>query len=198
MLVGNLEIFMATVSTNLFKAGLKVLLDGVPHNMIANEFVKPGKGQAFNRVKLKNLVNGRLIEKTYKSGETLEVADLVENEMQYLYRDGEEWHFMDPTTYEQLAISSEVVADVGRWLLEQDVCRVMLFNGAPMSVEPPIFVELKVIEADPSVRGDTVSNVTKNVTLITGAVVKTPVFVDVGDVVKVDTRTGEYVGRAKG
>ncbi len=189
---------MGTVSTNLFKAGLKVLLDGVPHNMIANEFVKPGKGQAFNRVKLKNLVNGRLIEKTYKSGETLEVADLVENEMQYLYRDGEEWHFMDPTTYEQLAISSEVVADVGRWLLEQDVCRVMLFNGAPMSVEPPIFVELKVIEADPSVRGDTVSNVTKNVTLITGAVVKTPVFVDVGDVVKVDTRTGEYVGRAKG
>ena len=188
---------MATVATNLFKAGLKVLIDGVPYNMVHNEFVKPGKGQAFNRVKLKNLVNGRVIEKTYKSGETVELADLVELEMQYLYKDSDAWHFMDPGTYEQTAVSPDVIGDAANWLREQDVCKVMLFNGAPMAVEPPVFVELEVVEAEPSTRGDTVNNMTKNVTLSTGAVIKAPVFVDEGDVIKVDTRTGEYNSRVR-
>ncbi|MBP1151028.1 MULTISPECIES: elongation factor P [Methylocaldum] len=188
---------MATFSTNEFKGGLKVMLDGDPCSIIENEFVKPGKGQAFNRVKLRNLKTGRVIERTFKSGETLEGADVVDTEMQYLYNDGEQWHFMVPESFEQYAADSDVVGDAKKWLKEQDVCIVTLYNNAPISVTPPNFVELTIVETDPGVRGDTSGGGGKPATLDTGAVVRVPLFVQTGEVIKVDTRTGEYVSRVK-
>ncbi len=186
---------MATYSTNEFKGGLKLLLDGEPQAIVENEFVKPGKGQAFNRVKLRNLRTGRVLEKTFKSGETVEAADVVETEMQYLYSDGEFWHFMVPDTFEQYAVSEAAMGDAGQWLKEQDVCTVTLWDGEPLSVVPPAFTELKITECDPGVRGDTAQGGTKPATLETGAVVKVPLFVEEGETVKVDTRKGEYVSR---
>jgi elongation factor P len=188
---------MATYSTSEFKGGLKIMLDGDPCSIIENEFVKPGKGQAFNRVKIRNLKTGRVIERTFKSGESVEGADVMETDMQYLYNDGEFWHFMHPDTYEQVAADANAVADAAKWLKEQDSCLVTLWNGSPISVTPPNFVMLAVTETDPGVRGDTSGGGGKPATLETGAVVRVPLFIDVGEVLKVDTRTGEYVGRAK-
>ena len=188
---------MATYSTNEFKGGLKIMQDGDPCSIIENEFVKPGKGQAFSRVKIRNLKTGRVIERTFKSGETVEAADVMESDMQYLYNDGEFWHFMDPETYEQIAADATAVADASKWLKEQDICQVTLWNGVPISVITPNFVMLTVTETDPGVRGDTSGGGGKPATLETGAVVRVPLFIDVDEVVKVDTRTGEYVGRAK-
>lgn len=188
---------MANYTTNEFKSGLKVMLDGDPCAIIENEFVKPGKGQAFNRVKLRNLKNGRVLEKTFKSGESLPGADVVDTDMQYLYNDGESWHFMSPESFEQHAISSAVVGDAAQWIKEQETCIVTLWNGQPISVAPPNFVVLKVTQSEPAVKGDTVTGATKTVTLETGATVRVPLFVDEGDLLKVDTRTGQYVSRAK-
>ncbi|TFH67680.1 elongation factor P [Gammaproteobacteria bacterium LSUCC0057] len=188
---------MATFSTNDFRSGMKVMLDGDPCNILDNEFVKPGKGQAFNRVKLRNLKSGRVLEKTFKSGDTLEAADVMDTDMQYLYEDGEFWYFMEPETFEQHQADGKVVADAKLWLREQDVCVVTLYNGAPLSVTPPNHVELEIVETDPGVRGDTATGGTKPATLTTGAVVKVPLFLDRGDVVRVDTRTGEYLSRAR-
>jgi elongation factor P len=188
---------MAVYSTNEFKAGLKVMLDGDPCSILENEYVKPGKGQAFNRVKLRNLKTGRVVEKTFKSGDSLPGADIVEIEMEYLYNDGELWHFMVSDTFEQHAISGNLIADAAQWLKPQDVCVVMLWNGQPLSVTPPNFVTLAVTETEPGVKGDTVSGATKPATLETGAVIRVPLFVNVGDLLKVDTRTGAYVSRAK-
>jgi elongation factor P len=188
---------MATFSTNEFRGGLKVMLDGDPCAIIENEFVKPGKGQAFNRVKLRNLKSGRVIERTFKSGETLDGADVVDTEMQYLYSDGDSWHFMVQDTYEQFAADRDALGDAAKWLKEQDLCVVTLYNGQPLAVAPPNFVTLKIVETDPGVRGDTSGGGGKPATLETGAVVRVPLFVQVGEVVKVDTRTGEYVSRVK-
>ncbi|MFA7095099.1 MAG: elongation factor P [Gammaproteobacteria bacterium] len=188
---------MTTFSTNEFKGGLKVMVDGDPCAIIENEFVKPGKGQAFNRVKLRNLKTGRVIERTFKSGETLEGADVIDIEMQYLYSDGEFWHFMVPDTFEQHAADKNAVGDAAKWLKEQDICTVTLYNGAPLSVAPPNFVILKIVETDPGVRGDTSGGGGKPATLDTGAVVRVPLFVQTGELIKVDTRTGEYVSRVK-
>jgi elongation factor P len=188
---------MASYSTNEFKGGLKIMIDGDPCAIIENEFVKPGKGQAFNRVKIRNLKTGRVIERTFKSGETVESADVMEVELQYLYNDGEFWHFMDPQTYEQLAASEAAVGDAAKWLKEQDVCLVTLWNGTPLLVTPPNFVILAVTETDPGVRGDTSGGGGKPATLETGAVVRVPLFIDIGDALRIDTRTGEYVARAK-
>jgi elongation factor P len=188
---------MATYSTNEFKGGLKIMQDGDPCSIIENEFVKPGKGQAFNRVKIRNLKTGRVIERTFKSGETVEAADVMESDMQYLYNDGEFWHFMDPDSYEQIAADATAVGDASKWLKEQDVCQLTLWNGSPISVITPNFVMLRVAETDPGVRGDTSGGGGKPATLETGAVVRVPLFIDVDELVKVDTRTGEYVGRAK-
>jgi elongation factor P len=187
---------MATYSTNEFRGGLKIMIDGDPCSIIENEFVKPGKGQAFNRVKIRNLKTGRVIERTFKSGESVEAADVVETDMQYLYSDGEFWHFMHPETFEQIAAGEAAVAEAAKWLKEQDVCQVTLWNGVPISVTPPNFVSLAITETDPGVRGDTSGGGGKPATLETGAVIRVPLFVDTGEVVKVDTRTGEYVGRA--
>ena len=189
---------MASYSTNEFRGGLKILLDGDPYNIVENEFVKPGKGQAFNRVKVRNLKTGRVIERTFRSGETVEAADVFELEVQYLYNDGEFWHFMDPTTYDQHACHKDALGDDTQWLKDGDSCQMTLYNGEPLSVTPPKFTELKVVETDPGVRGDTSGGGGKPATLETGAVVRVPLFVDVDEVIRVDTRTGEYVSRVKG
>jgi len=188
---------MTSYNTNQFKGGLKVLLDGDPCSIIENEFVKPGKGQAFNRVKLRNLITGRVIERTFKSGESIEGADVTDVEMQYLYNDGSDWHFMEPNTYEQHVASNTAVGDAKQWLREQDVCVVTIYNGAPLSVTPPNFVVLQITQTDPGLKGDTAQGGTKAATLETGATVRVPLFVNEGDLIKIDTRTGEYVSRAK-
>jgi elongation factor P len=190
---------MATFSTNEFKSGLKVLLEGEPCAILENEFVKPGKGQAFNRVKFRNLISGRVWERTFKSGESLEAADVMEVDMEYLYSDGEFWHFMKTDgSYEQLAAPPSAVADAKPWLKEQERYQVTLWNDEPISVTPPNFLELEVTQTDPGLRGDTAQGGTKPATLSTGAVVKVPLFIEIGDVLRVDTRTSEYVSRAKG
>ncbi len=188
---------MAFYSTSEFKGGLKLMIDGDPCTIMENEFVRPGKGQAFSRVKLRNLRTGRVFERNYKSGESVEAADVVEKEMQYLYADGEFWHFMDPDSYEQVGADKNAVGDVAKWLKEEDSCSVTLWNGVPLSIEPPNFVVLKIAQTDPGVRGDTSGAGNKPATLETGAVVRVPLFVDEGESIKVDTRTGEYVSRAR-
>lgn len=188
---------MASYSTNEFRAGLKVLLEGDPCSIVANEFVKPGKGQAFNRVRLRNLKTGRIWERTFKSGETLESADVLEFDMEYLYSDGEFWHFMKTDgTYEQVAAPEAAIAEAKDWLKEQERYQVTLWNDAPISVTAPNFIELEVTETDPGVKGDTAQGGTKPATLSTGAVVKVPLFISIGEVLRIDTRTGEYVSRA--
>ncbi len=188
---------MASYSTNEFKRGLKIMLDGDPYSIVENEFVKPGKGQAFNRVKVRNLKTGRVIERTYKSGESVEAADVLDTDMQYLYNDGEAWHFMHPETFEQIAADAAAVGEEGKWLKEQDMCVVTLWNGVPISIIPPNHVILTVTETDPGVRGDTATGGTKPAICDTGAVVQVPLFIDVGDQLKVDTRSGEYISRAR-
>lgn len=188
---------MANYSTNEFKSGLKVMLEGDPCAIVDNELVKPGKGQAFNRVRLKNLRTGRQWERTFKSGENIEAADVMEVDMQYLYSDGEFWHFMEPTSFEQHGADKNAVGDAYKWLKEEDSCVVTLWNDSPLSVAPPNFVELEVTETDPGLKGDTASGGTKPATLSTGAVVNVPLFISIGEVLKVDTRTGSYVSRAK-
>jgi elongation factor P len=188
---------MGNYSTNEFRSGLKVILDGDPCSILDNEFVKPGKGQAFNRVKLRNLKTGRVLEKTFKSGESVEGADVLDMDMQYLYNDGDFWYFMEPDTFEQHQATETAVGDAQLWLKEQDTCMVTLYNGSPLSVTPPIHVELEIIETDPGLRGDTAQGGSKPAKLVTGATVKVPLFLDQGDLIKVDTRTGEYQGRAK-
>ncbi len=187
---------MASYSTNQFKNGLKVMLDNDPCSIINNEVVKPGKGQAFNRVKLRNLNTGRVLEKTFKSGESIEAADVVETTMQYLYNDGNHYHFMVPDTYEQHEADKNAVGDVAKWLKEEDKCDVTLWNNNPISITPPNFVTLEVTQTDPGLRGDTSSGGNKPATLQTGAVVRVPLFINEGDTLKIDTRTGEYVSRA--
>ena len=188
---------MATYSSNEFRAGLKIILDGDPYNIVENEFVKPGKGQAFNRVRVRNLVTGRVVEKTFKSGDSVEAADVFETEVQYLYNDGEQWHFMHPETFEQYACDKAVLGDGALWMKEEDMCNLTLFNGEPLSVTPPKFTELVIVETDPGVRGDTSGSGGKPATLETGAVVRVPLFVQENEKIRVDTRTGEYVSRVK-
>lgn len=189
---------MANYSTNDFKPGLKVMLDSNPCSIMENEYVKPGKGQAFNRVKLRNLKTGKVLEKTFKSGDTLEAADIVEVEMNYLYNDGEMWHFMDPESFEQIAADKTAMGDAAKWLKDDsnETCTIMLFNGVPLNVNAPNFVVLKVVETDPGERGDTSGGGGKPAKLETGAVVRVPLFVQQEESVRVDTRTGEYLERA--
>lgn len=188
---------MASYSTSEFKSGLKIIIDGDPCSIVENEIVQPGKGQAFNRVRIRNLKTGRVVEKTYKSGDSVEAADVHEMEMQYLYTDGEFWHFMNPETYEQIGADEAAVADARQYLKEQDMCMVTLWNGSPISVMPPNFVVLKITETDPGVRGNTAQGGSKPAYLETGAVVSVPLFVEQGEAIKIDTRTGQYVSRVK-
>jgi len=188
---------MANVATNEFKGGLKFMLDGDPCSMIDIEHIKPGKGQAFTRVKYRNLMSGRVGEKTFKSGENVEVADVMEIDMEFLYSDDEFWHFMKTDgSFEQLGADVKAMGDTTKWLKEQEVYTVTLYNGAPISVTPPNFIELDVTETDPGLKGDTAQGGSKPATLTTGAVVRVPLFINEGEKLKIDTRTGEYVSRA--
>ncbi len=187
---------MPQVSTNEMRAGFKLEIDGQPYNVISNEFVKPGKGQAFNRVKVKHLITGRVLEKVYKSGDKENLADVVDANMRMLYREADGVVFMDDATFEQVKISNDNIADVNNWLKEDMVYEVIFYNNNPVAVQPPTFMELKITETSPGVRGDTASGrVLKPAILETGAKVQVPIFVNQDEIIKVDTRTGEYVGR---
>ena len=172
------------------------MLDGNPCSIINNEFFKPGKGKAYYRVKFKDLITGKTLEKTFKSGESLEAADVMELEMQYLYNDGESWYFMDPSSFDQFDLRETALGSVINYLVEQDNCIVTLWNNNPISVTPPNHVILEVADTDPGLKGDTAGTGGKPATLSTGVIVQVPLFISIGDKVKVDTRTNEYSGRA--
>ncbi len=188
---------MATYTMNQLRVGLKIMADNAPCVIVDTEFVKPGKGQAFVRLKYKNLLTTRVNERTHKASESFEGADVTETEMQYLYNDGEFWFFMDPNSFEQIAADKSAIGEFEQLLKEEDMCLVTLFNGNPIVIVPPNFVILQVTETDPGVKGDTSGGGSKPATLDTGAVVRIPLFVQEGEFIKVDTRTGEYVSRAK-
>ncbi len=187
---------MAQIGTSDFRSGLKIEVDGQPYTIVTNQFVKPGKGQAFNRVRMKHLLSGRVIERTFKSGETVEQADVKETQMRLLYVDASGATFMDDESYEQITIDNDKIEDVKQWLLDDVLYAIVFYKGEPVTIEPPTFMELEITETDPGARGDTASGrVMKPATLSTGAVVQVPIFIDQGEVVKIDTRTGEYVSR---
>ncbi|MEZ4256011.1 MAG: elongation factor P [Polyangiales bacterium] len=181
--------------TSDIRKGLKVTIDGQPYNVVYFQFVKPGKGQAFTRTKLKNMVTGNVLERTFKSGEKLEKADLEAREMQFLYKEGESFVFMDNTSYEQLHISAEQLGDNQYYLLDNTTVEVLLYEGRPIDVTPPVFVELKVISTEPGFKGDTSGNPSKPARMETGLVVNVPLFINEGETLKIDTRTGEYSER---
>ncbi len=188
---------MASYTTSEIRSGLKVLLEGDPYSVVENEFVKPGKGQAYNRIKVRNLKTGRTIERTFKSGDSLEAADVVDTEMQYLYQDGDFWHFMVPDSFEQYTAGKAALGENAQWLKDGLVCIVTLWNNEPLVVNVPAHVELKIIETDPGLRGDTATGGQKPAKLETGAVVRVPLFINEGEVIRINTSTGEYVSRAK-
>ena len=188
---------MASYGMNDVKNGMKIIVDGYPCTIVDTEYVKPGKGQAFTRVKYRNLKTGRTVELTMKSTDSLEAADVMDTDMQFLYADGEYWHFMQTDTFEQVQADKAGVGDVWQWLKGEEACVVTLFNGSPIAVQPPNFVELKIVETDPGVKGDTAGTGGKPAKLETGATVRVPLFVAQDEIIKVDTRSGEYVGRVK-
>ena len=188
---------MATYNTSDFRKGLKVQMDGDPYLMIECNFVKPGKGQALYKCKLKNLIRNTVIDRTYKSGDSIEAADIEEIEAQYLYRQGETFVFMDNGTYEQYEISAEQVDDGWKYLKEGMVCSMLLFNGNPIGMTPPNHVVLKVEYCEPGAKGNTATNVTKPCKVETGAEFDCPSFIEMGEMVKIDTRTGQYIERAR-
>lgn len=187
---------MAKISTNEFRGGVKIIVEGQPYTIVSNEFVKPGKGQAFNRVKLKHLMTSRVIEKTFKSGDQAEVADVEEHQMRMLYRESDGIVFMDDTSFEQTKIDADKLGDIQQWLKEDLLYDIIFYNGAPIAVSPPTFLDLVITETSPGVRGDTASGrVLKPAVVETGAKVQVPIFVEQGEKIKIDTRTGEYVSR---
>ena len=181
--------------TSDIRKGLKIEIDGHPYTITYFQFVKPGKGQAFTRTKAKNLISGNVIERTYKTGETLQPADVEEHTMQYLYDDDEFYHFMNTESYEQMGIPKENIEEEAKWLVEEMEVRVLLFKGRPVSLDLPNFVELEITYCEPGVKGNTATGATKPATLSTGAEVNVPLFVESGTWIKVDTRTGSYVER---
>ena len=183
--------------TSDFRNGLKVVIDGNPYIMTYFQFVKPGKGTAFTRTKLKNMLSGSVIERTYRTGEKLEAADIEDHAMQYLYDDGEFHHFMNTETFEQVAISSESIQEEAQYLTENLEVEVLFFNGRPISVQLPNFVEDVIEYCEPGVKGNTATGATKPATLACGATVNVPLFVEQGEAIRVDTRTNSYVSRVK-
>ncbi|HXE78242.1 MAG TPA: elongation factor P [Rhodanobacter sp.] len=188
---------MASYGLNDVKNGVKIIVDGDPYTVVEAEFIKPGKGQAFTRIRIRNLLNGRTVEKTLKASESFEGADVLDTNMQYLYSDGEFWHFMQPDTFEQFQADKAAAGEAAKWLKGEEDCVVTLWNGRPIVVQPPNFVELKIVETDPGLRGDTSGGGGKPAKLETGATVRVPLFVNQDEVIRVDTRSGEYVSRVK-
>jgi elongation factor P len=186
---------MGQVTTNELKVGMKVEVDKEPYLVVINEFVKPGKGQAFNRIKMKNMATGRVVERTYKSGEKLDLADIEEAEVRFLYKDADGAIFMDEKTFDQITISKELLGVNEQWLKEEIVYHVVFYKGSPIELVPPTFMELTIVDTAPGVRGDTSGRVLKNAVLETGSKIQVPIFVEQGEKIKVDTRTGEYVSR---
>jgi elongation factor P len=182
------------VSTAEFRKGLRIVFDGAPYTIVDFQHVKPGKGGAFVRTKLKHMRQGRVIDNTFRSGEKVELVDFEEKHMQFLYRD-DRFHFMDMETYDQVSLSANEVGDAALYLKDNTEVEVLYIDGAPVSIELPNFIELAIAKTDPGVRGDTAQGGTKPATLETNAVVQVPLFLNEGDIVKVDTRTGEYLGR---
>lgn len=188
---------MASYGMNDVRNGLKILVDGDPYTIVDTDFIKPGKGQAFTRVRYRNIKSGRVVELTMKATDSVEAADVMDTDMEYLYSDGEFWHFMHPETHEQVGAEEAAMADAAKWLKGNETCVVTLWNGSPLIVAAPNFVELEITETDPGVRGDTSGGGGKPAKLETGAVVRVPLFVAQGEKIRVDTRTGEYVSRVK-
>ena len=188
---------MATYSSNDFRPGLKIMFEGEPYVIESSEFVKPGKGQAFARVKMRRLLTGSRVEKTFKSTDSAEGADVMDTNLSYLYNDGEFYHFMHQESFEQFPVEEKTVGEAAKWLQDNAECIVTLWNGRPIAVQPPNFIEAEIVETDPGLKGDTAGTGGKPAKLSTGAVVKVPLFVQEGEVVKVDTRSGEYVSRVK-
>lgn len=184
------------ISVNDLRTGLTIEVEGEVWSVVEFLHVKPGKGAAFVRTKLKNVKTGNVIERTFRAGERVNRAHVETREMQYLYHSGTEWFFMDTHTYEQVAIHEEFLGEAPHYLKENDVILIQFYEGAPIGVELPTYAELKVIETDPGVRGDTAQGGSKPARLETGLVVQVPLFINVGDVLKIDTRTGEYLSRA--
>ncbi|MCX5888997.1 MAG: elongation factor P [Deltaproteobacteria bacterium] len=184
-------------STAEFKKGLKIEIDGTPYIIVDFQHVKPGKGGAFVRTKLKNLLNGRVVDQTFRSGEKVEKPDLMEREMQYLYREGDRYCMMDNETYEQIMLTEEQVGEARLYLIDNLNVEVLFFNQAPLAVELPNFVELEVAQTEPGFKGDTAAGGTKPATLESGATLQVPLFISEGDRVRVDTRTGNYIERVK-
>jgi elongation factor P len=188
---------VASYNTSQFRKGLKVQLDGDPYLMIECNFVKPGKGQALYKCKLRNLLRGTILDRTYKSGDSLEAADIEEIEAQFLYRQGDQFFFMENETFEQYELTKDQVDDTWQYLKEGMVCSMVLFNNNPIAVTPPNHAVLRVEYTEPAVRGNTATNVTKPAKVETGAEMTVPNFVETGDLIKIDTRTGEYIERVK-
>jgi elongation factor P len=182
------------VSTADFKKGLKIRFDGEPYSIVDFQHVKPGKGGAFVRTKLKHMRLGRVIDNTFRAGEKVELVDFDEKRMQYLYHD-DRFHFMDLETYDQISLSAEEVGDARDFLKENIEVEILFINDSPVTVELPNFIELQIVKTDPGIRGDTASGGSKPATLESGAVVQVPLFLNEGDVVKVDTRSAEYLSR---
>ena len=183
--------------TSQFRNGLKVEIDGTPYNMVYFQFVKPGKGTAFTRTKLKNMLTGAVIERTFRTGETVTAADVETVDMEFLYSEGEDFHFMNMESYEQISIPKETIVDESKFLVENISCEVLYYKGRPVNIDLPNFVEAEITICDPGVKGNTANGGSKPATISSGAVVQVPLFVEQGEWIKVDTRTKEYVGRVK-
>lgn len=178
-----------------FKNGLTIEMDGAVYQIIDFQHVKPGKGSPFVRTKLKNIMNGGVVEKTFRPTEKMPQAHVDRSEYQYLYQDGDLYNFMQTETYEQIALSSDSVGDALKFVKENDICKLCSYNGQVFAIEPPLFVELEITETEPGVKGDTATGATKPAVVETGATVYVPLFVNLGDKIKIDTRTGEYLSR---
>lgn len=186
---------MATYTTSDFRKGLKIQLDGEPYSIVEVLFVKPGKGNALYKCRLRNLVRGTMLDRTYKGGDALESADVEQTDVQFLYRQGEDYVFMDTISFEQYDVKTEVAGDAWKYLKDGMTCTMTLYNNNPIVLEPPSHVELEVVETNPGTKGDTATNVTKPAKVETGAEFSVPGFIKVGNVIKIDTRIGEYVER---
>ena len=188
---------MGTYNTSDFRKGIKIQIDGEPYLVIESNFRKPGKGNAIYTLRMRNLVRGTVLERNYKGGESVEAADVEEIEGQFLYRQGENYVFMDTANYEQYELSSEQLGDAWKYLKDGTLCQMILFESNPITITPPNHVVLKVEYCEPGAKGNTATNVTKPVKMETGAEIHCPAFVEMGELIRVDTRTGEYIERVK-
>lgn len=185
------------IDTTDIRKNVKIKIDGNPYVVVDFQFVKPGKGQAFTRVKMKNMITGNILERTYKSGERLEKADMEERQMTYSYPEGEYYVFMDSQTFDQVRLTEEQLGENKYYLLDSLPVSILFYDGTPIGVTPPIFIELQIIETEPGFKGDTSGNVQKPCIMSTGLKTTVPLFVNQGEWIKIDTRTGEYVERVK-